>query len=72
MKCQSLAEQIRYKSIYCADLASLDRRPEYVSVQPVIVAELKFRDECGMKFEYGIHYGYCCMNPRCPIGLNYR
>ena len=25
--------------------------------------------ECGMKFEYGKAYGYCCTNLRCPCGL---
>jgi hypothetical protein len=25
--------------------------------------------ECGMKFEYGVAYGYCCMNPRCPTNF---
>jgi hypothetical protein len=24
--------------------------------------------ECGMKFEYGQAYGYCCQNARCPTG----
>ena len=24
--------------------------------------------ECGMKFDYGVAYGYCCPNPRCPCG----
>lgn len=26
--------------------------------------------ECGMKFDYGVAYGYCCMNSRCPTGWN--
>ena len=26
--------------------------------------------ECGMKFEYGKAYGYCCMNQNCPTGWN--
>ena len=28
--------------------------------------------ECGMKFEYGTAYGYCCPNSNCPTGWNYR
>ncbi len=24
--------------------------------------------ECGMKFDYGTAYGYCCQNLRCPMG----
>jgi hypothetical protein len=24
--------------------------------------------ECGMKFDYGKAYGYCCPNTRCPCG----
>lgn len=28
--------------------------------------------ECGMKFEYGKAYGYCCMKPRCPTGFGPR
>lgn len=28
--------------------------------------------ECGMKFEYGHAYGYCCQNERCPTGWNRR
>jgi hypothetical protein len=24
--------------------------------------------ECGMKFEYGRSYGFCCANSRCPTG----
>lgn len=27
--------------------------------------------ECGMKFEYGQSYGFCCPNTRCPTGWNY-
>lgn len=26
--------------------------------------------ECGMKFEYGHAYGYCCPNHNCPTGWN--
>jgi hypothetical protein len=25
--------------------------------------------ECGMKFDYGLAYGYCCGNSRCPMGF---
>lgn len=24
--------------------------------------------ECGMKFEYGKAYGYCCASTKCPMG----
>lgn len=24
--------------------------------------------QCGMKFDYGKAYGFCCQHPRCPCG----
>jgi len=28
--------------------------------------------QCGMKFEYGQAYGYCCMHPQCPTSFRPR
>jgi len=25
--------------------------------------------ECGVKFDYGMGYGYCCMNNNCPLKI---
>lgn len=56
---------------------TVERDPDYDYISPLpFQGEMrpapKGRQcgECGMKFEYGKSYGYCCQNLRCPTGWN--
>lgn len=56
-------------------LNGIARDPEYDWVppfpppmQPPGVRKGLQCGECGMKFDYGIAYGYYCGNQRCPTG----
>jgi len=48
--------------------------PEYDFIPPIADTPKTKKGnqcgECGMKFEYGKAYGYCCRNPKCPAGWN--
>lgn len=56
---------------------SIERNPDYDFTPPLpkqgAGRQPKGRQcgECGMKFEYGQSYGFCCPNTRCPTGWNY-
>jgi hypothetical protein len=48
---------------------SIQRDPDYDYIPPIKESPVKKGSqcgECGMKFDYGQAYGYCCMNPKCP------
>lgn len=54
---------------------AVDRDPDYDFVPPLPkpgeatwVRKGTQCGECGMKFEYGKAYGFCCSNARCPTG----
>lgn len=53
-----------------------DRDPDYDLIPPLPKAPPRKKGsqcgECGMKFEYGKAYGYCCINPRCPTQFGSR
>ncbi len=55
-----------------SDSTGVHRDPDYDWVPPLPPQRSAPRGkqcgECGMKFEYGTHYGYCCPNTRCPAG----
>jgi hypothetical protein len=54
---------------------SIQRDPDYDYIPPIKESPVKKGSqcgECGMKFDYGTAYGYCCMNARCPTGWNGR
>jgi hypothetical protein len=46
--------------------------PQYDRIEPLPAHPMQAQKrgiqcgECGMKFEYGVSYGYACGNPRCP------
>jgi len=51
---------------------SITPDPEYDFIPPLQAAPVKRGTqcgECGMKFEYGKSYGFCCGNLRCPTQL---
>ena len=51
----------------------LVRDPAYDYVAPLPKQQDRPRGrqcgECGMKFDYGVAYGYSCSSTRCPMGL---
>ena len=48
--------------------------PEYDFVKPYATRDMPPKKkgsqcgECGMKFDYGQTYGFCCGNNNCPMG----
>jgi hypothetical protein len=55
--------------------SGVERDLDYDYVAPIQQSPVKKGvqcGECGMKFDYGTAYGYCCMNARCPTGWNGR
>jgi hypothetical protein len=39
-------------------------KPEWASVKRGVQC-----GECGVKFDYGLTFAYCCDNVRCPLGF---
>lgn len=53
----------------------IERDPAYDWIEPLLEPPQNTNiprgmqcGQCGMKFEYGATYGYCCPNTRCPTG----
>ena len=47
----------------------VNRDPEYDFIPPLYSGAVKKGvqcGECGIKFDYGQTYGFCCQNPKCP------
>lgn len=44
--------------------------PEYelVPATPLVTKRGRQCGQCGMKFDYGVAYGYCCTDNNCPMG----
>jgi hypothetical protein len=60
------------------DMGDIKPDPEYDFVKPIPkdIWDMHRKrgsqcGECGMKFEYGQAYGFCCQNSRCPMGYNH-
>ncbi|HWV44161.1 hypothetical protein [Pseudorhodoplanes sp.] len=48
---------------------TVERDPDYDFAPPITPPTRKKGiqcGQCGMKFDYGQAYGYCCMNNNCP------
>jgi len=46
--------------------------PEYDFIEPPIVVKAKRGRQCGicgLKFDYGVSYGYSCSSVNCPMGF---
>lgn len=42
--------------------------PEYDLIVPTAQKRGRQCGQCGMKFDYGVGYGYCCSSMNCPMG----
>lgn len=65
----------RFVPSITSDNTGVHRDPDYDWIPPLATPERihpaprgRQCGECGMKFEYGHHYGYSCPRARCPAG----
>jgi len=67
-KAKGGSEQV---TVYSASTSPITCDPDYDFIPPLPKTVACKRGsqcgECGMKFEYGTAYGFCCQNPRCPM-----